>query len=75
MWIYPARLGVLTLGGLWPIAPCPSPLLRRRAVLAILRSKFQGPDCRSFHFSHAPVLIVDSTAELLRRSIFPALVR
>ena len=37
MWIYLARLGILIPGGLRPIAPCPSPLLRRRAVIAIMR--------------------------------------
>ena len=65
MWIYQALLGILIPGGLRPIAPCPSPLLRRRAVIAILRSGSRGPDCRSFRFSHAPVLIVCSTTELL----------
>ena len=38
MWTYPARLGILIPGGLRPIAPCPLPLLRRLAVIAILRS-------------------------------------
>ena len=65
MWIYPALLGILIPGGLRPIAPCPPPLLGRRAVIAILRSGSQGPNCRSFRFSHAPVLIVGSTTELL----------
>ena len=39
MWIYPAHLGILIPGGLRPIAPCLLPLLRRRAVIAILRSE------------------------------------
>ena len=65
MWIYPARLGILIPRGLRPIAPCPPPLLGRRAVIAIMRFGSRGPDCRSFHFSHAPVLTVGSTAELL----------
>ena len=65
MWIYLARLGILIPGGLRLIAPCPSPLLGRRAVIAILRSRSRGPDCKSFCFSHAPVLTVGSTAELL----------
>ena len=51
--------------GLLPIAHCPPPLLGQRAVIAILRSGSRGPDCRSFRFSHAPVLTVGSTAELL----------
>ena len=37
----------------------------QRAVIAILRLGSQGPDCRSFHSSHAPVLTVGSTIELL----------
>ena len=65
MWIYPARLGILIPGGLRPIAPCPSPLLRRRVVIAIMRYGSRESDCRSFHFSHAYVLIVGSTTELL----------
>ena len=65
MWIYLARLGILILGGLRPIAPCLPPLLGRLAVIAILRSGSRGPDCRSFRFSHAFVLTVGSTAELL----------
>ena len=65
MWIYPARLGILILGGLQPIAPCPPPLLGRRAVIAILRFGSRGPDCRNFRFSHASVLTVSSIAELL----------
>ena len=65
MCIYPAHLGILIPGGLRPIAPCPPPLLRRRAVIAILRSGSRGPDCRNFRFSHALVLTVGSTAELL----------
>ena len=65
MWIYPARLGILIPGGLRPIAPCPPPLLGRRTVITILRSGSRGSDCRNFHFSHAPVLIVSSNAELL----------
>ena len=65
MWFYLVCLGILILGGLRLIAPCPPPLLGRRAVIVILRSGSRGPDCRSFHFSHAPVLTVGSTAELL----------
>ena len=58
MWFYPFYLGTLIPWGLRPIAPCPSPLLVRRAVIAILRSRSRGPDCRSFRFSHALVLTV-----------------
>ena len=65
MWIYPTCLGVLIPGGLRPIAPCPLPLLGQQAIISILRFGFQGLDCRSFHFSHAPVLTVGITAELL----------
>ena len=65
MWIYPARLGILILEGLWPITPCPPPLLGRQAVIAILRCGSRGPDCRNFRFSHAPVLTVGSIVELL----------
>ena len=65
MWIYPALLGILILGGLRPIAPCLLPSLRRQAVITILRSGFRGSDCRSFRSFHAPVLTVGSTAELL----------
>ena len=65
MWIYQARLGILIPGGLWLIAPCPPPLLGRRAVIAILRSGSQGLDYKSFRFSHVPVLIIGSTVELL----------
>ena len=65
MWIYPARLGVLIPRGLRPIAPCPPPLPGQQAVIAILRSGSRGPNFRNFHFSHAPVLTVGSTAELL----------
>ena len=65
MWIYPARLEILIPGGLWPIAHCPPSLLGWRAVIAILRSGSRGPDCRHFRFSHALVLKVGSTAELL----------
>ena len=61
MWIYPARLGILIPRGLWPIAPCPPPLLRRRVVIAIMRFGSRGSDCRSFRFSHAYLLIVGST--------------
>ena len=43
----------------------PPPLLGWRVVIAILRSRSRGPDCRSFFFSHALVLTVGSTAELL----------
>ena len=56
---------MLILGGLRPIAPCPSPLLGQRAVISILRSGFRGPDGRSFRFSHAPVLTIGRIAELL----------
>ena len=65
MWIYSARLGILILGGLWLIAPCPPLLLGRRTVIAILRSGSRGPCCRSFHFSHVLILTIGSTAELL----------
>ena len=65
MWFYPVCLGILILGGLRPIAPCPPPLLGRRVVISILRSGSRGPDCRSFCFSHASVLTVGSTVELL----------
>ena len=65
MWIYPTRLRILIPRGLWPITPCPQPLLGRRVVIAIMRSESRGPDCRSFRFSHAPVLTVGSTAKLL----------
>ena len=65
MWIYLALLGILIPGGLRPIAPCPSPLLGWRAVISILRFGSRGLDCRSFRFSHAPVLTVGSTVELL----------
>ena len=65
MWIYPARLGILISGGLRPIAPCPPSLLGRRAVIAIMRSGSRGSDCRSFRFSHAPVLTIGSTVKLL----------
>ena len=62
MWIYSACLGILIPGGLRAIAPCPPPLLGRRAVIAVLRFGSRGLDCRSFRFSHAPVLTVGSTA-------------
>ena len=65
MWIYPTRLGILILGGLRPIAPCPPPLLGRRAVISILRFRSRGPDCRNIRFSHAFVLTVSSIVELL----------
>ena len=65
MWIYPACLGILNLGGLRPIAPCPPLLLGRRAVIAIMRLGSQGPDFRSFRFSHALVLTISSTTGLL----------
>ena len=65
MWFYPVYLGALIPGGLQPITPCPPPLLRWQAVIAILRSGSRGLDCRSFHFSHAPILTVGSTTELL----------
>ena len=65
MWTYPARLNILILGGLRPIAPCPLPLPGWRAVVAILRSRLRGSDYRSFFFSHAPTLTIGSTTELL----------
>ena len=65
MLIYPARLGILISGCLRPIAPCPPPLLGRQVVISIMRSRSRGPDCRSFLFSHALVLTIGSTAELL----------
>ena len=65
MCTYPARLGILIPGGLRPIHPCPLPLLGQRAVIAIMSSKSQGTDCRSFRFSHAPLLTVCSTSKLL----------
>ena len=65
MWIYSARLGILIPGGIWSIAPYTPPLFGRRAVISILRSGSQGPDCRSFRFSHALVLTVGNTVELL----------
>ena len=65
MWIYPARLGILIPGGLRPIAPCSPLSLGWQAVIAILRSRLRGPDCRSFLFSHAPTLIIDSIVGLL----------
>ena len=65
MWLYPTYLGILISGGLQSIALYPPPLLGRQAVIAILRSGSRGPDCRSFRFSHAPVLTIGSTAELL----------
>ena len=63
MWIYPACLGIWIPGGLRPIAPCPPPLLGRRDITDILRSRSQGPNCRRFCFSHAPILTVDSITE------------
>ena len=65
MWIYPTHVGILIPGGLRPIAPYPPPLLGRRAVISILRFGFRGLDCRSFHFSFAPVLTVGSTAKMV----------
>ena len=65
MCIYPGRLGILIPGGLRLIPPHPLPLLGRQAVIAILRSGSRGPNCRSFRFSHAPLLTVGSTVELL----------
>ena len=65
MWIYSARLRILIPGGLWPISPCPLPLLRRQAIISIMRSVSQGPNYRSFRFSHAPLLTVGNTIELL----------
>ena len=64
MWIYPARLGIWIPGGLRPIAPCLPPLLGRRAVIVILRSRSRGSDCRSIHSSHAPILTGGSTADV-----------
>ena len=65
MWIYLTRLGILIQGDLWLIAPCPPPLLGRRAVIAILRSWPRGSDYKGFRFSPTLVLIVGSTSELL----------
>ena len=65
MWIYPDRLGKLIPRGLRPIAPCLLSLLGRRVVIAIMRFWSQGPDCRSFRFSHAHVLTLGSTVKLL----------
>ena len=65
MWIYPALLGILIPGSLRPIAPCLLPSLGRRSLIAILRYGFRCPDCRSFRLSHAPVLTIGSTTELL----------
>ena len=65
MWIYLACLGILIPGGLRPIAPCPLPFLGRQVVLAIMRSRSRGPNCRSFRFSYPPVLTVGNTIELL----------
>ena len=65
MWIYLAHLGILIPRGLRPIAHYPPPLLGRRAVIDILRSRSRGPECRSFRFSHASLLTIDNTAELL----------
>ena len=67
MWIYPARLGILIPGGQRPIAPCLPPTPGRRAVISILRPRSRGSDCRSFRFSHAPILTIGSIAGLLRR--------
>ena len=61
MWTYSACLGILILGGLRSIAPCLPPALERRAVITILRPGSQGLNCRSFRFSHAPVLTISST--------------
>ena len=65
MWIYPAHLGILIPRGLRPIAPCPLPLPRRRDVISIMRPGYRGPNCKSFRFSHALVLTIGSTTELL----------
>ena len=65
MWIYPTHLGILIPRGLRPIAPCPPPLLRQRAVITILMSGFRELYYRSFCFSHALVLTVGSIAEML----------
>ena len=65
MWSYLARLGILIPRGLRPIAPCPPPFLWRRTLIAIMRPRSRGPDCRSFRFSHAPVLTIGSTIGLL----------
>ena len=65
MWIYSARLGILIIGGLRPIAPCPLPLPGRRAVTAILRSGLRGRDSRNFRFSNAHALTIGSIAEML----------
>ena len=65
MWIYLARPDILIPWSLRPIAPCPPPLLGRRAVIDIMRSEPRGLDCKSFHFSHALVLTIGSTIGLL----------
>ena len=65
MWIYLARIGILILGGLWPITPCPPPLLGRRVVIAIMRPGSRGLDCRSFRFFHAPALTIGNNTGLL----------
>ena len=57
MCIYPAQLGIMTPGGLQPIAPC-----LPRAIISILSLGSQGSDCRCFFFSHAPILTIGSTA-------------
>ena len=51
--------------GLRPIAPCPPPLPGRQSVTAILWSRLQGSDCKSFRFSRAPALTIGSTTGML----------
>ena len=65
MWIYPALLGILILGGLRKISPYLLPSIGWRAIISILGSGFRGLDCRSFRSSQAPIMTVGSTAELL----------
>ena len=65
MWIYSDRLSILIIGGLRPIAPCPLPLLGRRAVTAILRYGLRGRDSRNFRFSNAHALTIGSIPEML----------
>ena len=50
MWAYLVSLGILIPGGLRPIAPCSSPLLGQRALIAILRLGLEGRIVRAFVF-------------------------
>ena len=65
MWIYPAQPRTLILGGQQPIAPCLPFAPGRRSVVAILRLGSRGPDCGTYHFSHAPTLTIGSNVGLL----------